>query len=41
MAAYYAIEPWQRAVVGVTYLGLAGLLAVAHDARPTSSARSA
>jgi Zn-dependent protease len=31
-AAYYAIEPWQRAVVAVTYLGLAGLLAVAMSA---------
>jgi Zn-dependent protease len=29
MAAYYAIEPWQRAVVGVTYLGLTALLAIA------------
>jgi Zn-dependent protease len=32
VAAYYAIEPWQRAVVGVTYLGLAALLAVAMSA---------
>jgi len=31
-AAYYAIAPWQRAVVGVTYLGLAALLAVAMSA---------
>jgi Zn-dependent protease len=31
-AAYYAIEPWQRAVVGVTYVGLAALLAVAMSA---------
>ena len=28
MAAYYAIEPLQRAVVGVTYLGLTALLAI-------------
>ena len=28
-AAYYRIPPWQRAVVGVTYLGLAGLLGFA------------
>ena len=27
-AGYYSIKPWQRAAVGVTYLGLAGLLAV-------------
>jgi Zn-dependent protease len=32
VAAYYAIEPWQRAVVGVTYVGLAALLAVAMSA---------
>jgi Zn-dependent protease len=32
VAPYYAIEPWQRAVVGVTYLGLAALLAVAMSA---------
>jgi Zn-dependent protease len=32
VAAYYAIEPWQRAVVGVTYLGLAALLALAMSA---------
>jgi Zn-dependent protease len=25
---YYSIKPWQRAAVGVTYLGLAALLAV-------------
>jgi Zn-dependent protease len=27
-AGYYRIKPWQRAAVGVTYLGLAGLLAL-------------
>jgi Zn-dependent protease len=27
-AGYYRIKPWQRAAVGVTYLGLAALLAV-------------
>jgi Zn-dependent protease len=32
VAAYYAIEPWQRAVVGVTYVGLAALLGVAMSA---------
>jgi Zn-dependent protease len=32
VAAYYAIEPWQRAVVGVTYVGLAALLAVSMSA---------
>ncbi|HXV95296.1 MAG TPA: site-2 protease family protein [Gaiellaceae bacterium] len=31
-ASYYAIAPWQRAVVGVTYVGLAALLAVAMSA---------
>jgi Zn-dependent protease len=31
-AAYYAIEPWQRAVVGVTYVGLAVLLGLAMGA---------
>jgi Zn-dependent protease len=31
-AAYYAIAPWQRAVVGVTYVGLVALLAVAMSA---------
>jgi Zn-dependent protease len=31
-AAYYAIEPWQRAVVGVTYVGLAVLLGLAMSA---------
>jgi Zn-dependent protease len=31
-ATYYAIAPWQRAVVGVTYIGLAALLAVAMSA---------
>jgi Zn-dependent protease len=32
VAAYYAIEPWQRAVVGVTYVGLAALLGIAMSA---------
>ncbi len=32
MAEYYSIAPWQRAVVGVTYVGLAALLAVAMTA---------
>ncbi len=32
VAAYYAIEPWQRAAVGVTYVGLASLLAIAMSA---------
>jgi Zn-dependent protease len=32
VAAYYAIEPWQRAVVGVTYVGLAALLGLAMSA---------
>ena len=32
VAEYYAIEPWQRAVVGVTYVGLAALLALAMSA---------
>ncbi len=32
VAEYYAIQPWQRAVVGVTYVGLAALLAVAMSA---------
>jgi Zn-dependent protease len=27
-AGYYSIKPWQRAAVGVTYLGLAALLAI-------------
>jgi Zn-dependent protease len=31
-AGYYRIRPWQRATVGVTYLGLAGLLAIAMSA---------
>jgi Zn-dependent protease len=31
-AEYYAIAPWQRAVVGVTYIGLAALLALAMSA---------
>ena len=31
-AAYYAIQPWQRVVVGVTYLGLAALLVLAMSA---------
>jgi Zn-dependent protease len=31
-AEYYAIETWQRAVVGVTYIGLAALLAFAMTA---------
>ena len=31
-AEYYRAEPWQRAVVGVTYVGLAALLAVAMSA---------
>ena len=31
-AAYYRVRPWQRAVVGATYLGLAALLAVAMSA---------
>jgi Zn-dependent protease len=30
--AYYTIEPWQRAAVGVTYLGLAALLALGMSA---------
>ena len=29
---YYSIAPWQRAVVGVTYFGLAGLLVLAMSA---------
>ena len=29
---YYRVRPWQRAVVGVTYVGLAALLAVAMSA---------
>jgi Zn-dependent protease len=29
VASYYAIHPWQRAVVGVTYVGLAALLGLA------------
>jgi Zn-dependent protease len=32
MAEYYSIAAWQRAVVGVTYVGLAALLAVAMTA---------
>jgi Zn-dependent protease len=31
-AAYYRIAPWQRAVVGVTYIGLAVLLGIAMSA---------
>jgi Zn-dependent protease len=31
-AEYYHAEPWQRAVVGVTYVGLAALLALAMSA---------
>ena len=31
-ARYYSIPPWQRAVVGVTYFGLAALLALAMSA---------
>jgi Zn-dependent protease len=31
-AEYYRVKPWQRAVVGVTYVGLAGALAVAMSA---------
>ena len=31
-AAYYAIAPWQRGVVGVTYVGLVALLAAAMSA---------
>jgi Zn-dependent protease len=31
-AAYYAIAPWQRAVVGATYVGLAALLGLAMSA---------
>jgi Zn-dependent protease len=32
VAQYYAIETWQRAVVGVTYIGLAAVLAFAMSA---------
>ncbi len=32
VAEYYAIESWQRAVVGVTYVGLAAVLAFAMSA---------
>jgi Zn-dependent protease len=32
-AAYYAIEPWQRAAVGVAYVGLAALLSATHIER--------
>jgi Zn-dependent protease len=32
LAEYYSIAPWQRAVVGVTYVGLAALLALAMSA---------
>jgi Zn-dependent protease len=32
MAEYYRVAPWQRAVVGVTYVGLAALLVVAMSA---------
>ena len=31
-AAYYRVAPWQRVVVGVTYVGLAALLALAMSA---------
>jgi Zn-dependent protease len=31
-AEYYSVKPWQRAVVGVTYVGLAALLALAMSA---------
>jgi Zn-dependent protease len=31
-AAYYRVQPWQRAVVGVTYVGLAALLALGMSA---------
>jgi Zn-dependent protease len=31
-AGYYRVKPWQRVAVGVTYLGLAGLLALAMSA---------
>jgi Zn-dependent protease len=31
-AEYYSVKPWQRAVVGVTYVGLAALLALAMTA---------
>jgi Zn-dependent protease len=31
-AAYYRVRPWQRAVVGVTYVGLAALLALGMSA---------
>ncbi len=31
-AGYYAVKPWQRAVVGVAYLGLAALLVLAMSA---------
>jgi Zn-dependent protease len=31
-AAYYKVRPWQRAVVGVTYVGLAALLALGMSA---------
>ena len=30
--AYYAVKPWQRVVVGVVYLGLAGLLVLGMSA---------
>jgi hypothetical protein len=30
--AYYRVRPWQRAAVGVTYLGLAALLVLAMGA---------
>ena len=30
--AYYRVKPWQRAVTGVTYIGLAVLLALAMSA---------
>jgi Zn-dependent protease len=32
VVGYYAIQPWQRAVVAVTYIGLVALLAVAMSA---------
>ena len=31
-AGYYAVKPWQRAVVAVAYLGLAAFLVVAMQA---------
>ena len=32
LAHYYRVKPWQRAVVGVTYVGLAALLAIGMSA---------